>query len=311
MRDDLPSAFTEHVESLTGELVERVARRSRTILAFTESSVVKLFTEEPLYRTRTRFEWLTRTEVQGCRLDIVDLGRAQRYATLTMERLPGRFRLDVLLNATSIDPDCIDRVVERLAQVRHIIQPPPLPATTACARMVENIEKQSTLLRGDVLAAHASRVLTEGRRILAIRIDASWVPVVHGDLHAENVFVLPDRVVLIDPVFTEPRARTAPFFTELAPLYTDILALHDESMLEKISGNIPVLQDQPSRSIFLLSACLKLLVRYRTAKQLPERPDPSIRSSVEWYSGAHEVASVLDTVLAEVAGDSAYRSRSY
>ncbi|WP_410640890.1 phosphotransferase [Amycolatopsis sp. lyj-346] len=299
MADDLRSAFEEHVTALSGDHVERLVDRSASVLAFTGDRVFKMFTHEPLERTRRRHGWLTRYGDLECRYHVVELASANR-AVLAMERLPGEKCLLELLTDSSVLAH-VDRVIARVTHLQSTSNAAPLPAELVGVELMENVEKQALLLRGDALAALAERLLAVGRRLLSKPSNAGWPPVAHGDLHAANIFVLPERVALIDPVFSERRARSAPGFTELASLYADALALGLTDVTERINRDFASRSRVAPWPVFLLSVCLKALVRYRVAKDAPDtRTALADRPDDEWCSSARKVADLVEVLLAEL-----------
>jgi hypothetical protein len=164
-----------------------------------------------------------------------------------------------------------------------------------------------------MLADHAEQVLTVGQHLIPTLLTSSdsWIPVVHGDLHAANIFVCPERVSIIDPVFSEPRARLAPHFTELAPLYADVRVQHRLDLAKRIETDFRTTAVLEQWSLFLLWTCLKILVRYRiSSNSLTRAADSDHRSSGPWWSDPAMTAGLLDTVLAELADDAAAGSRS-
>ncbi|MDS0135621.1 MULTISPECIES: hypothetical protein [unclassified Amycolatopsis] len=300
MAEELRAAFEEHVAAQSGEHVERLVDRSASVLAFTRTRVFKMFTLEPLERSRRRHDWLARYGDLECRYHVAELASADR-AVLAMERLPGEKRLLDLFDAGPFDLAQLDRVIARVAYLQAVSNAAPLPAELSGVDLLENLGKQAALLRGDTLAALADHLLDVGRRLLSTLSGAGWRPVVHGDLHAANIFVLPDRVVLIDPVFSERRARSAPGFTELASLYADALALGLADVIERIERDFASRGRVASWPIFLLSVCLKALVRYRVAKGSPDtRAVLADRTDDEWCSSARRVADLVEVLLAEL-----------
>lgn len=302
MHDELHTAFARLAMRVTGEPVQEVLNRKASILAFTQSLVVKLFVAESPYRTRRRYNWLVRHGNLRCTFGIVRCA-GRRCAVLVMERIPDEFRLSEILAAAPDDLEQVGRLVGRLDEIRSDASSTALPADVVGRRMIENIEKQVLLLRGDELSALADRVLVAGHQVLSAPADVCWTPVVHGDLHASNVFLMRDRVVVVDPVFSEPRARSAPFFTELAPLYADAQALGRSEVVRRIKDVFPRFSESGSWPIFLLVACLKSLVQYRVARGLQSfQPGSASQPSGAWASSARDVSILVDTVLAEIAG---------
>ncbi|MEU4762326.1 hypothetical protein AB0H12_03655 [Actinosynnema sp. NPDC023794] len=297
--------FERAAGDVTGEQVVKVVERHSSVLFFTESRVVKVFLSEPPERTAMRFEWLAGHGMLDCRLE--HFGSAsERLGVIVMERLPEKCSLWALLSGTSVELDHIDRLIDRVDVIQRRVGTSPVPAEVVAVGMVENIAKQARLLAEDRLARVAGRVWRVGRVITsAMRSSgAAWTPVVHGDLHSANVFVLPGHVAIIDPVFTEPRARVAPYFTELAPLYADALVLGRRDVVGRIEEHFLGGSHSDRWDVFQLAVCLKVLVRYRVAahSRMVE-PDRSRRSSDDWCSDTVLVGRLVDTVLAELAVD--------
>ncbi|WP_410614698.1 phosphotransferase [Amycolatopsis sp. lyj-109] len=300
MSEELRAAFEKHVATLSGEHVEELVDRSASVLAFTRTRVFKMFTREPLERTRRRHDWLARCGNLECRYHAAELASADR-GILAMERLPGEKRLLDLFDANPFDLAQLDRVIARVTYLQSVSNAAPLPAALSGVELIENVGKQAALLRGDTLAALAERLLAVGRRLLSKPSGAGWRPVIHGDLHAANIFVLPERVVLIDPVFSERRARSAPGFTELASLYADALGLGLADVAERIERDFASRGGVASWPVFLLSVCLKALVRYRVAKSSPDtRAALADQADDEWCSSARRVADLVEVLLAEL-----------
>lgn len=177
------------------------------------------------------------------RVRVGGAGEPIEYA-VEMERLPAAQMLDRKLERGEIDSECLDRIVALLADFHAGAERGPaidrLAAPDAVAQRVrENLdESEAAARRLDAacesaapclpprVAAHLrgafARFVQEERARFERRIAQRRIVEGHGDLHAGNLCVLPDRLVAFDCIEFSLALRCLDVAADLAFLLMDL-----------------------------------------------------------------------------------------
>lgn len=160
----------------------------------------------------------------------------EEEVAVEMVRLPAERMLDRLLDAGEIDNELVNELAALLARF-HADAETGLGvdehgSPDAVARnAVENFEQTRPLagaggavspgLHG-YLEARAGRFLERERGLLERRVAEGRIRDGHGDLHAANICLLPDRIVVYDRIEFDPRYRCSDVACDLAFLAMDL-----------------------------------------------------------------------------------------
>ena len=170
-------------------------------------------------------------------------GEAIEHA-VEMERLPAAQMLDAKLERGEIDSECVERIVERLAEFHDGAERGPdvdrFAAPDAIARRVlGNLDEARAVARRFDAACGApgesfpdrvagflrggfERFLDEQRPRFEQRVREGRIREGHGDLHAGNLCVLPDRIVAFDCIEFSRELRCLDVAADLAFLLMDL-----------------------------------------------------------------------------------------
>jgi len=163
-------------------------------------------------------------------------GETVEYA-VEMERLPHARLLDRLLEEGEVDNELAGRLARRLVAFHRAADHGPDVAGCGTAAAVrcsteENLLQLESLLDhhpglcGALLGRHLrgslERFLAEEAPLLERRAEDGRIREGHGDLHAGNVCVLPDRLVIYDCIEFDRRLRCLDVAQDLAFLAMDL-----------------------------------------------------------------------------------------
>jgi len=153
-------------------------------------------------------------------------GEIVEYA-VSMERLPDARMLERLLERGEIDNDLIRRVVALLAEfhANAVCTPKYGEPEHVRRRVLEVLEDtRATLPRflHDRFAERLSAFVDTRRPLLERRVANGRIREGHGDLHAGNVCLLPDRIVVYDRIEFSESFRCGDVATDLAFFAMDL-----------------------------------------------------------------------------------------
>ena len=159
-------------------------------------------------------------------------GKPVEYA-VEMTRLPEARMLDAMLERGEIDALCIERIAKRLATFhagaergpdvdRHAS--PAAVAERVLGNLVESRRDTEALPArvADLLEGAVERFVREQKPRFEQRVAARRICEGHGDLHAGNVCVLPDRIVAFDCIEFSRPLRCLDVAADLAFLLMDL-----------------------------------------------------------------------------------------
>jgi len=153
---------------------------------------------------------------------------------VVMHRLPAERMLSALVERGEVDSELLERLARRLAEFhRAAARGPQIDAHGAPEAVARNARDNFATLGGfgselvspvllGHLAARAEAFLEERRDLLERRVCESRVCEGHGDLHAENVCVLPDEIVAYDGIEFSAALRCGDVACDLAFLTMDL-----------------------------------------------------------------------------------------
>lgn len=258
------------VIDIVDEQVEAVIEKHTAVVALTRSWAVKVYdladdAERRLSHAMAEHAWLSEHASLSVRLhdgaDRVGL----HFAAIVMERLPDAGCVGRLMFERTISASDVDRIVVRIDALHATAQPPRIYAQTISEAMRRNLTLQLLVL-GELVPSRIEREIrrrtdTAVSQWQSSRTTPATATVAHANLFGPNIFLLPDRCVLIDPGLRNADARWMPGICEVAPLMADLL-LHD---LGHLLPPEALLHDDASRELLRVAVLIKALVRLRFA----------------------------------------------